>query len=297
MFLPHVIDDVTTLKFMLCFPTNQKCWKLCGSLTTTKTKTFSERFILFCTKELLCYTLHGSSGERESSLQDDLCTRSLEKIFYFYNSSSFYLFKLIGLTGVSVPSEIKRFNCMTPISVSGRSITVQCLNVSPSVITCRLLSSKFFLEPRTAVSIRAATAKTPRAYNREAQGQADGKGRDRKDEVFLLWSELSRTWGSVKRSSLPLLSGSPLLGPWTAPSQHAPEEPVCHVPCLTRKDTKALSAENRDNFHKHTQMFAEGLCGTRWCTGKESEHPRQGQKLHSMPLMPPGSSFLTLFFW
>lgn len=49
-----------------------------------------------------------------------------KKIFYFCNSSSFYLFELIGLTGVSVPSEIKRFSCVTPISVSRRSIT-KCL--------------------------------------------------------------------------------------------------------------------------------------------------------------------------
>lgn len=84
-----------------------------------------------------------------------------KKIFYFYNSSSFYLFKLIGLTGVSVLTEIKRFDCMTPISVSRKSITkclCSALNVCPSAIICRLLSSKYFKKPRTAVSIDAATA-------------------------------------------------------------------------------------------------------------------------------------------
>lgn len=82
-----------------------------------------------------------------------------KKVFFFCNSSPFYLFKLTGLMGVNVPSEIKRFNCVTPISVSRRSITkrLSCaLNECLSMTIHRLLSSKHFKKLRTVVPINAA---------------------------------------------------------------------------------------------------------------------------------------------
>lgn len=82
-----------------------------------------------------------------------------KKVFFFCNSSPFYLFKLIGLMGVNVPSEIKRFNCVTPISVSRRSITkrLRCaLNECLSMTIHRLLSSKHFKKLRTVVPTNAA---------------------------------------------------------------------------------------------------------------------------------------------
>lgn len=57
MFPPRVTGDVTTLKFTLCFPTDSKCQKRCESQLLINNIMFSERFILVCTKESLCYAL------------------------------------------------------------------------------------------------------------------------------------------------------------------------------------------------------------------------------------------------
>lgn len=166
-------------------------------------------------------------------------------------------------------------------------------------------------------------AKTTGVYSREAQGQADGTGqRSEGPDSIISSSDLSSavTMRIDKRaSSLHGSVGSPLLDPRTAPCQYAPEETKFHGSCLTRKYTKALSTENRDeeevlglericskacpmeighegNFHKHTQMFAEGLYRTGWLTGKKNpKHHRKGQKAHDMPLFPTEASLLMLF--
>lgn len=51
----------------------------------------------------------------------------------------------------------------------------------------------------------------------------------------------------MKNQLTSMLSGIPSC--WTArtaPCQCAPEETMCHISCITRKDTKALGTENRD---------------------------------------------------
>lgn len=189
-----------------------------------------------------------------------------------------------------VPNEIERFNCMTPISVSRRSIT-KCLcgalNVCPSAIICRLLSSKYFKKPRTALSISAAIATICKNYQcvQEKSPGPDGtrQGSEGPNSTFppLLWAQ-QQLWGSIKSALTALLCETRSAGAKDSTLPAAPQLTTHHVSSLTRKDTKALSTENgageeipgseigyskvcpmkirhEGNCHKHTEMFAEGL--------------------------------------
>lgn len=192
--------------------------------------------------------------------------------------------------GVNVPSEIKRFNCMTPISVSRRIVTkclCSTLNMCPSAIICRLLSSKYFKKPRTAVSINAAIATICENYqcvqqrssgpNRWCQGGTEGPDsiisssdwssaiamRTDKEHVcreqaccIALWDPVCWTWGQglISREETLELEGR------------------CSKVC-------PMEGKHEGSCHRHTQVFAEVLYKTDWLVGKCQES-QERTKVH-----------------
>lgn len=189
-----------------------------------------------------------------------------------------------------VPNEIKRFNCMTPISVSRRSIT-KCLcgalNVCPSAIICRLLSSKYFKKPRTALSINAAIATICKNYQcvQERSPGPDGTRQGSEGPNSIISSSALSSAAALridKEQTHCIALWDLLCRAKDSTLSAAPQVTTHHVSSLTRRDTKALSTENgvgeeipgweigcskvypmktrhEGNCHKHTEMFAEAL--------------------------------------